>query len=1069
MKMKKLLYIGHSYHNKTKSTIFLQEMFSENYEVTTFCFDPYTDDIHTHFNSLNGSHFDIVVLFQILPSYKMLKRTINFDKMTIFPMYDGSMHLSDYDWIQYRNCSIINFSLTLHRKLKKIGLSSYYIQYFPKPFENFQWGREDSIFFWQRLTEFNINHVEKLFDQSRIKHIHLHQAIDPSQCSTEPSKTIKDKLTMSSWYNDKSEMLSDMEKSAIYIAPRHYEGIGLSFLEAMAMGRCVVAFNNPTMNEYIKNGKTGFLFNDLSIINIIDIKQIQQESYKFIVEGYAEFEKKKYNILEWIEYSKRSNKISMFKTFIKAFYKLKARPSIKKLLYKFNVIKIINLCRVIIYKKLSPLYLLKSISNKLWRLYHSKTIFLKEYCVLFYKAIVLYHQNDHLKLSKRIAVFSTLPPDQSGIAIYTLRTHLCLPSHYDLFRDVKNINGYFETLTYSDNRIVNIFPVSIYRIIKKIKIYTHKIFVIGNSDHHSMAIEQSILSKSELDRFYYFHEAKVIGGILGWCEYKDIDFDNIMKSTYGNNYSGKLGVLLLLQLSQIKKIFVNNEIAKKMILDEVNNYLDIDIYVLYLPIKSNCNLIKNSSKDSSIVNIGLFGIPNDDEKSTRLIIDVISDIYMNNNKIKLIIAGHKVKKYLTEGNLLDCEYISFFDSPEDDHLEEIMNSVDFAIQLRPKYHGESSGCVCQLLALGKKIITTEGFVSNEFFDYCTFVPKNISRYELSETIKKQIYSQNCFNPSDLINNFSFPKLAKKIYSIATNDININSKQVTIITIVYNLINNNRVESFRKCIESVHNQTYQNIEHIIIDGASNDGTLDLINEYVEKGWVICFSEKDTGVYDAMNKGIKRAQGEYINFLNSDDCFNCNDAVELSVFFINKYNADFSFATCSYLDEHDKNIGILKPVIGRFYIRMPFCHQTMFVKKSVLTEINGFDTYYTSAGDFDHILRICLLNKRFIEVPYNIVNYKLGGISDTKEHKGVEECITSLMLNFNKCIGLNFNYEVYSNMFLNFIFPKKIYDNLLSNQSIDYKKVIKSFKPKKIENNMCLLDKGAVPFIDKSIFE
>ena len=91
-------------------------------------------------------------------------------------------------------------------------------------------------------------------------------------------------------------------------------------------------------------------------------------------------------------------------------------------------------------------------------------------------------------------------------------------------------------------------------------------------------------------------------------------------------------------------------------------------------------------------------------------------------------------------------------------------------------------------------------------------------------------------------------------------------KVTIVTVVYNLIENGREQYFRQCLESVHKQLYQNIEHIVIDGASNDGTIDLLEEYNKKGWIKYYSEPDTGIYDAMNKGIEKATGKYIVFLN-----------------------------------------------------------------------------------------------------------------------------------------------------------------------------------------------------------
>ena len=105
--------------------------------------------------------------------------------------------------------------------------------------------------------------------------------------------------------------------------------------------------------------------------------------------------------------------------------------------------------------------------------------------------------------------------------------------------------------------------------------------------------------------------------------------------------------------------------------------------------------------------------------------------------------------------------------------------------------------------------------------------------------------------------------------------------VTVVTITFNLIKAGREKTFRQSLESIHNQTYKNIEHIIIDGASQDGTIELLEEYAQKGWIKYYSESDTGIYNAFNKGIDRANGEYIVFVNSDDFYGCKFVIELSV--------------------------------------------------------------------------------------------------------------------------------------------------------------------------------------------
>ena len=300
---KKLLYIGHAYHNKTKSTQFLKDMLEEKYEVEIFDFDPYNDNIQTHFQPLASKSFDILVIFQIMPSLTHLEKVIKFKKSVFFPMYDGVPERNNPIWFEYKNTQIINFSKTLHDELKKLGFSSHYIQYFPKPIKTENYGNERSVFFWQRITPINIHSVEQLLNGNKIEHIHIHKALDPLHEFVEPTSDMAWNLTYSEWFDTKEEMLKTLQQSAIYIAPRLYEGIGMSFLEAMAMGRCVIAPDHPTMNEYIKNGKTGYLYNynNPKPINLNDIKKIQQNTIKFIEDGYTCWENEKYKILDWLE------------------------------------------------------------------------------------------------------------------------------------------------------------------------------------------------------------------------------------------------------------------------------------------------------------------------------------------------------------------------------------------------------------------------------------------------------------------------------------------------------------------------------------------------------------------------------------------------------------------------------------------------------------------------------------------------------------------------------------------------------------------------------------------------
>lgn len=179
-------------------------------------------------------------------------------------------------------------------------------------------------------------------------------------------------------------------------------------------------------------------------------------------------------------------------------------------------------------------------------------------------------------------------------------------------------------------------------------------------------------------------------------------------------------------------------------------------------------------------------------------------------------------------------------------------------------------------------------------------------------------------------------------------------KISIITIVYN-----NVHCIESCIKSVLGQTYSNIEHIIIDGGSTDGTQEVINPYISKlGYYI--SEKDKGLYNALNKGIKEATGDIIGILHSDDLFYDSNVFEKIVNSFKDSNADLIYANGQYVER--ENIKKIK----RIYKSNPFkkqylnfgwipLHTTIFVKKEVFEKFGLYDESYTIASDYDISLR------------------------------------------------------------------------------------------------------------------
>lgn len=215
--------------------------------------------------------------------------------------------------------------------------------------------------------------------------------------------------------------------------------------------------------------------------------------------------------------------------------------------------------------------------------------------------------------------------------------------------------------------------------------------------------------------------------------------------------------------------------------------------------------------------------------------------------------------------------------------------------------------------------------------------------------------------------------------------------VTVITTTFNLIKNDRVDFFKQCVESVHSQDYQHIEHLVIDGASSDGSLEIIREYEQKGWLTCISEPDKGIYDAMNKGIRLAKGKYIAFLNSDDFWHDSHGVSESVKALEATQAAFSYADRNIISLEGKLIWHERANVALFLHQMPFCHQTIFTRRDTLLKHNGFNhAEYNSAADYDLIVRIIMSGESCVYVPFNFTSFRCGGFSTTDTTQSDLEC-------------------------------------------------------------------------------
>ena len=206
-------------------------------------------------------------------------------------------------------------------------------------------------------------------------------------------------------------------------------------------------------------------------------------------------------------------------------------------------------------------------------------------------------------------------------------------------------------------------------------------------------------------------------------------------------------------------------------------------------------------------------------------------------------------------------------------------------------------------------------------------------------------------------------------------------KVSIITVTYN-----SEKYLEDCILSVINQQYKDIEFIIIDGKSNDRTVDIVKKYEKhiSKWV---SETDRGMYDAINKGMQMASGDVIGILNSDDMLEDDTVVEAIVDAFEKQKVDSIYGDLEYVDP-DNIKKIYRIWKGKPYKRSLFqlgwmpAHPTFYFKRELFLKYGGYETHFFSAADYEFMCRYLFHNHiSSYYIPKLLVKMRRGGQSNS----------------------------------------------------------------------------------------
>lgn len=231
-------------------------------------------------------------------------------------------------------------------------------------------------------------------------------------------------------------------------------------------------------------------------------------------------------------------------------------------------------------------------------------------------------------------------------------------------------------------------------------------------------------------------------------------------------------------------------------------------------------------------------------------------------------------------------------------------------------------------------------------------------------------------------------------------------KISLVTVSYN-----SVSTIEQTIKSVLSQTYSDIEYVVVDSCSDDGTQELLKKYqgsIDK----LIIEKDKGIYDAMNKGIAASSGDIIGIINSDDFYDDPSIIQNVINFANQNKSseviltDIFFINARERISRKVGASYFSPWKLRFGWMPP--HPGMFIKKETISKVGPYDVSYEIASDFEYCLRLFILQKvKFCYLKINSVVMREGGIS-TKSFK------SNLMITYEMKKALR-SHKIYSNIF------------------------------------------------------
>lgn len=310
--MVRVAYVDHSFHRTTRSTEFLPEILQRHGHVV----DHFWDDAWQGGPPVaweDVASYDVVIMFQSYcpPDSRYFRQShtnvIYIPMLDQFGLWQGPIFNLSAFWEPFQGSKVLNFSNAVHCMATAFGITSHFVRYY-QPVKELAAPPRQGLhgFFWlRRELELPWQVIRQLIANTRFDSFHIHLATDPG---TPPPQfpwaddVAEYNITTSTWFENKAELTALIERANVYFAPRLEEGIGQSFLEAMARGQCVVAPNHGTMNEYIIPGVNGLLYDirNPSALDFSNAPEFGRHARSGAVAGRALWEKSEDELVKFI-------------------------------------------------------------------------------------------------------------------------------------------------------------------------------------------------------------------------------------------------------------------------------------------------------------------------------------------------------------------------------------------------------------------------------------------------------------------------------------------------------------------------------------------------------------------------------------------------------------------------------------------------------------------------------------------------------------------------------------------------------------------------------------------------